>query len=58
MSRVCADRRARALYGTYSHGDRVIRTDTAAVTGFDNVMTVAGQSVKLTIDPSELVFLE
>jgi endonuclease YncB( thermonuclease family) len=41
-----------------AHGDRVIRTDTAAVTGFDNVIEVDGQTVRMTLDPSELVFLE
>lgn len=41
-----------------THGDRLIRTDTAAVTGFDNVLRVDGQTVTLVLDPSELVFLE
>ena len=40
-----------------SLGDRVIRTDTAAVTGFDDVIEVDGQTVRMTVGPSELVFL-
>ncbi|MDD7926973.1 thermonuclease family protein [Actinomycetospora chibensis] len=41
-----------------THGGRVIRTDTTAVTGFDNVLHVHGQTVKLVLHPSELIFLE
>ncbi|PVZ08186.1 hypothetical protein C8D89_10969 [Actinomycetospora cinnamomea] len=41
-----------------THGGRVIRTDTSAVTGFGNVLHVDGQTVKLVLNPSELIFLK
>jgi endonuclease YncB( thermonuclease family) len=38
--------------------DRLILTTTSSVTGFDNVMTVSGQTVTLNQPPENLIFIE
>lgn len=38
--------------------DRLILTTTSSVTGFDNVLTVAGQTVTMTQPPENLIFIE